>query len=518
MTPAKTLAALVLLALLAGLGLAPTAPGWADDEAKPAEAEAEKTAKTEPEHQVVTEHTVTIGGEKVTYEARAGTIDLATEEGKKKASVFFIAYTRKGVDDVAKRPLTFSFNGGPGSSSVWLHLGAFGPKRVHMDAEGNPLPPPYRLVENEHSILDLTDLVFIDPVSTGYSRAAKGENAGQFHGINEDAESVAEFIRLYTTRFERWSSPKFLAGESYGTTRAAALSGVLQDEHGIYLNGIVLVSSILDFQTARFNRGNDLPFILFLPTYTATAWHHKQLDAELQKDLRKTLDEVEAFARGEYTLALMKGDRLGDAERDAIATKLARYTGLSKEYVLSTNLRINISRFCKELRRDERRTVGRLDSRFVGMDYDAAADGYEFDPSYAAIQGPYTGTLNDYVRSELGYESDLPYEILTGRVQPWSYKSYQNRYVNVAETLRSAMTKNRALRVYVANGYFDLATPYFATEYTFDHLGLEPELRDHVSMGYYESGHMMYIQIASLKKLKDELVAFYAKALDGQSQ
>jgi carboxypeptidase C (cathepsin A) len=477
------------------------------------EGEEKSDEKAAPEEMVSeTRHQITIGGQVVAYTAAAGTLVLKEEDGTPKASVFYIAYTRDGEADRSGRPLTFSFNGGPGSSSVWLHLGTFGPRRVLMDDEGWPLPPPYRLVDNDQSILDVTDLVFIDPVTTGYSRPAPEEDPKQFHGIEEDVEWVGEFIRLYTSRFQRWASPKFLVGESYGTTRAAGLAGFLQERHGMYLNGIMLVSSILNFQTARFDVGNDLPYILFLPTYTATAWYHQQLDGDLQQDLRATLDEVEEFARGEYAEALMLGDDLDAEAADRIVQQLARYTGLRPEYVRQTNMRILIHRFVKELLRDERRTVGRLDSRFSGTDRNAATELYEFDPSYAAIQGPFTATLNDYLRRELEFESDLPYEILTGRVRPWSYDDYQNRYVNVAETLRQAMTRNPSLKIFVANGYYDLATPYFATEYTFKHMGLDPALRDQVSMGYYESGHMMYIHKPSLIQLKTDLAKFIRSA------
>jgi len=466
-----------------------------------------------------TRHAVIINGEKVNYTATAGTLVLKEEEGEPKASIFFVAYTRDDDGDGGdaahrrERPLTFSFNGGPGSSSVWLHLGVLGPRRVLMDEDGNALPPPYRLVDNGHSLLDVTDLVFIDPVSTGYSRVAPGEEAKQFHDFEKDIESVGEFIRLYTTRFKRWTSPKFLIGESYGTTRAAGLAGFLQERHGMYFNGIMLVSSILNFQSARFVLGNDLPYILFLPTYAATAWYHKRLDKELQGDLHKTLEQAEAFAMGAYTLALMKGATLPDDEREQVVQKLARYTGLSQAYVERTNLRINIHRFVKELLREQRRTVGRLDSRFTGIDRDAVGEKYEYDPSYAAIQGPYTATLNDYVRAELEFESDLPYEILTGRVHPWSYEKFQNQYVNVAETLRESMTKNPHLKVFVANGYYDLATPYLATRYTFDHLGLDASLQENISMAYYEAGHMMYVHQPSLAQLKGDLAAFVRAAI-----
>lgn len=469
----------------------------------------EKKTPAPPEDKVVqTKHSVRIGGQEIKYTATAATIVLKTEEGDPKASVFYVAYTRDDVSDVSQRPVTFTFNGGPGSASVWLHLGAFGPRRVEMGDAGSLLPPPYKLVDNESSLLDVTDLVFIDPVSTGYSRPAPGESPNQFHGIDEDVQSVGDFIRLYATRNKRWSSPKFLAGESYGTTRAAGLSGYLQRRYGMYLNGIILVSTILNFETTEFDSGNDLPYILILPTYTAIAWYHKKLPADLQSDLHKAVDESVNFARGEYTSALMAGDGLSSAKHAEIVQKLVRLTGLSADYVQRTDMRVEIERFTKELLRNERRTVGRIDGRFTGIDKDAAGETPEYDPSIAAIIGPYTATLNDYVRSDLKFDSDLPYEVLTGRVNPWSYKKFENRYVDVGETLRSAMTQNPFLRVFVARGYYDLATPFFAADYTFDHLGLDPSLRNHLTGAYYESGHMVYAHLPSLAKLKQDTAQF----------
>ncbi|HEU4326207.1 MAG TPA: peptidase S10 [Roseiflexaceae bacterium] len=488
--------------------------------------EQQNNAPAAPQDVIVqTAHAVTIAGRTIQYTVTTGTIVLKEEaeqkgedagksDGEKpRASVFFIAYTRDDTDDPGARPLTFSFNGGPGSSSVWLHLGVLGPRRVLLDQDGNMLPPPFRLVENEYSLLDETDLVFIDPVSTGYSRPVQGEKAKQFHAFTKDIESVGDFIRLYTSRYQRWNSPKFLIGESYGTTRAGGLAGYLQERHSMYLNGIMLVSSILNFQTARFNPGNDLPYILILPTYTATAWYHKRLDAELQADLRAALDEVEDFALGDYTLALMKGDALPAEERARIAQRLARYTGLSVEYVERCNLRIEIMRFTKELLREQRLTVGRLDSRFKGVDRDAAGERFEFDPSLSGIMGPYSATFNHYVRADLGFASDLPYEILTGRVHPWSYGNFENRYVDVSETLRQAMCVNPFLKVFIASGYYDLATPYYATDYTVNHLQLEPEARERISTAYYEAGHMMYVHIPSLARLKDDLAGFIRRTL-----
>jgi carboxypeptidase C (cathepsin A) len=476
--------------------------------------QAKETPPAPKEKASKSKHTVVIDGQEIAYTATAGTLVLKDEEDKPKASLFYVAYTRDGVDDVSQRPITFSFNGGPGSSSVWLHMGVVGPRRVLMDPEGHPLQPPYKLVNNEYSLLDVTDLVFIDPVSTGYSRAFPIEEAKQFHGVEQDIKSVGEFIRLYATRAKRWASPKFLIGESYGTTRAAGLSGHLQNEIGMYLNGIMLVSSVLNFQSIRFDLGNDLPYILFLPTYAAAAWFHRRLPDDLQQqDLRAVLAEVKTFAEREYTLALMQGARLQDEERQHIVNRLARYSGLSETYIEQTNLRINIHRFVKELLRDERRTIGRFDARFKGIDRDAAGEEHEYDPSYAIIQGAYTAMLNDYVRSELRFKSDLPYEILTGNVQPWDYSKFQNQYVNVAETLRSAMTQNPFLKVFIGNGYYDLATPFFATEYTFDHLELDPSLQDHVTLDYYEAGHMMYLHQPSLAKLRADLAHFLTAAL-----
>jgi carboxypeptidase C (cathepsin A) len=490
------------------------------EEKKPEVDKKSEEKKTEPRDNLVeTKHSLVIGGQEIQYTVTAGTIVLKEETGdrekesegeKPKAQFFFIAYTKDGVEDKSKRPVTFSFNGGPGSSSVWLHLGLLGPRRVEMGDAGSLLPPPYHLVDNQYSILDKTDLVFIDPVSTGYSRPVEGQKAKEFHGFKKDIESVGDFIRLYATRYQRWTSPKFLAGESYGTTRAAGLSGYLQERHGMFLNGIMLISAILDFGTADFAPGHDLPYILFLPTYAATAWYHGK--ARTRKPIKNFLHEVEKFALNDYTLALMKGTTLTTRERARIAEQLSRFTGLSEEYLDQTNLRINIFRFCKELLRDKRRTVGRLDSRFTGIDHDAAGETIEDDPSMSAITGPYTATLYDYIRGELKYESDLPYEILTPKVWPWSYAEFENAFVNVAETLRKAISNNQHLKIHVANGFFDLATPYLATAYTFEHMGLEKSLRGNITMSYYEAGHMMYVHMPSIQKLKENLAMFIQNA------
>jgi carboxypeptidase C (cathepsin A) len=479
-----------------------------------------KEEQPKPKDKLVeTRHSIVIDGKEIKYTATAGTIVMKEEtpdrekesEGEKpKAEFFFVAYTREDVADTNKRPLTFSFNGGPGSSSVWLHLGLLGPRRVVMGDAGHLLPPPYGLSDNGYSLLDLTDLVFIDPVSTGYSRPVEGQKAKDFHGFKKDIQTVGDFIRLYTTRYGRWLSPKFLAGESYGTTRSAGLSGYLQERHGLYLNGIMLISAVLDFSTLEFEPGNDLPYVLFLPTYAATAHYHGKL--RTRRTLGKFLPEVEKFAAGEYAPALAKGNLLSKRQQTIIAERLAYYTGLSQEYIEQSNLRPVIFRYCKQLLRDQRRTVGRIDSRFLGMDRDAAGEIWESDPSMDAIMGPYTAALYDYVRNELKFESDLPYEIMNDKVWPWSYAETENRYLNVAETLRHAICVNPHLKVHVANGYYDLATPYFATKYTFNRLGLEKEMRDNISMSFYEAGHMMYIHEPSIIQLKQNLATFVQHA------
>ena len=513
MPPMKRALTILLLTLASMLAVAQERSATYDSNKKSDQRDREKE-KEPPRDQIsTTTGSIRVGGEVINYTARAGTIILKNDEGDPRASFFFVYYSKDGADP-AKRPITFTFNGGPGSSSVWLHMGAFGPKRVvYADDDGHAAAPPYKLTDNEATLLDVSDLVFLDPVTTGFSRAIPLSDAKKFHGVDADVESVGNLIRLITTRYGRWSSPKFLAGESYGTTRAAGLAGWLHDQ-GYYLNGIVLISSILNFGTARFDTGNDLPYVLFLPTYSATAWYHKRLPADLQQaGIEAVTAEAERFALGEYSSALMKGDHLTNDEKRSVVQKLARLTGLSPEYIEQTNLRIDIDRFDKQLLRDRRRTAGRLDSRFTGIDKDAAGEETEFDPSYAAIYGEYTAVLNDYVRRTLKFETDLPYEILTNKVRPWSYERSQNRYLDVAETLREAMSQNPHLRVFVANGYYDLATPFAATNYTFARMQLDPEQRDHVSMRYYEAGHMMYIHRASREKLHADVSAFIRAAV-----
>ena len=442
---------------------------------------------------VVTEHVIQLDGRDIEYTATAGTLPLYDEDdGKVEAQVFHVAYMKKGADP-SKRPIFFLFNGGPGSSSVWLHLGAFGPKRVLTGDTGDLAKPPWRLAENDASLLDVADLVFIDPVSTGFSRAEQDVSHDRFHGVDQDAASVARFIRLFITRHDRWNSPKFIGGESYGTVRSAALARELQDGQGIYLNGILLVSSILDFGTVRTSGGNDLPHALFLPTMAAAAWYHGMVDRERFPDLESIVSDAEVFAIERFLPALAKGSSLGPDETDVMVRELHELTGLSEDVLRRCDLRVGPTRFRKELLRDKGIIIGRFDSRFNGPAVDESSNSPAYDPSYTAIVGPYTSTLNEYVRNDLGYRSDIPYEILTGNVQPWDYSRFQNRFVSVAGRLRDAVVKNPNLRVFQASGYFDLATPHFAADYVVDHMLLPEPFRKHVETKYYPAGHMMYL-------------------------
>jgi carboxypeptidase C (cathepsin A) len=505
--------AVFLIPILVAAG---TCLGWAAEEEKKTDRPEAKVAEPLKEETSVTRHTALIDGKRIPYAATAGTILLQKEDGKTQASVFFVAYTREDVPDPRHRPLTFAFNGGPGSSSVWLHLGALGPRRVSLSGDPQFQPPPYSLENNPYSLLDRSDLVFIDPVSTGFSRAAPGEDPKAFHGVDPDIESVSRFIRNYLTRFDRWLSPKLIVGESYGTTRAAGLAGFLQDSFGIYVNGLILVSTVLNFQTISFDAGNDLPYALFLPAYTATAWYHRRLPGDLQESLPRALEESEGFAMGDYLQALARGMALSEEDRREITGKISRLTGLSPDFVERNRLRVPGFRFVRELLKTERRIMGRFDSRFTGPVVEPAGESPEYDPSLTAVQGLFTAAMNAYVKSELGFSAQNPYEILSGdKVRPWDFGKYRNRYLNLAETLKEAMTKNPALRVFVAAGYFDLATPYSASDYTVDHLGLDPVLHSNILRRYYESGHMLYLHEPSLVKFKQDLAEFIGEALGG---
>lgn len=460
----------------------------------------------------VTEHTATINGVAVSYKATTGTLQQKNDKGDIKASLFYVAYSRSDVEDSVKRPIAFCFNGGPGAASVWLHMGLLGPKRVNLAKEA-PTIPPYGYGNNEYSLLDVVDLVFIDPVSTGYSRTAPNEDPKQFHGVDEDIQSVAEFIRLYTTQNSRWESPKFLIGESYGTTRAALLVDHLHEQCHMYFNGLILVSSVLDFQTIdKMERSNDLTYLLYLPSYTAAAWYHKKLPADLQKDMLSAIEESKTFAIDEYSLALLKGDKLPPEKRQEIVKKLARYTGIGPDFIERMNLRISLYTFLKELLREENRVIGRFDSRLTGIDLDPCSAVFNHDPSMDSVLGAFTATFNQYVRNDLRWTSDEEYQVLSN-VFPWNYGKANNVYLNSGTALRTAMSRNPFLKVFVANGYFDLATPQFATEYTFSHMDLALALRSHVTMGYYEGGHLMFTDMPSLVKLSKDLHTFVSDVM-----
>ena len=452
----------------------------------------------------VTKHSMTIGGEVLDYTVTTGTMPLRDVKGEQDAYIFYIAYTKNGVKDKTKRPVMFSFNGGPGSSSVWMHMAFLGPRKVLYNTDGFQLQPPYDVVDNEHSILDVADLVFIDPVATGYSRMLPKKPLHKYHGVMEDIQSVAEFVRLYITRNDRWGSPKFIIGESYGTTRAAGLTGHLMSAHRIYTNGTILVSMTeLGPEPAP-----DLSCMLIFPNFTATAWYHKALPADLQaKPLREVLDQAEAFATGEYALALNKGGWISEAERDNIANKMARFSGLSAEFIKNCNLRVDRDRFWKELLRSRGLTVGRLDSRYTGTDRDSAGETPEFDPAMANWNGPFTGAVNRYFKEELKISTDLSYNIF-GNVRPWKGRDE----VNTGELLRQAMTANPFLKVFILEGYYDAACDYFTAQYTMSHLDLTGKLKDRISFGFYESGHMMYIHLPSLIKAKQDLTNFIQSA------
>ena len=497
------IAVLVVLVPLGGASAqqpAPAAPATAPAAAATAADIKETTSSTK--------HTIDVGGQRIAYTATAGTILLRDDKNKPEASVFYVAYTRDDATDRSRRPIFYSFNGGPGTASVWMHMGFTGPRKVVYDDEGMMPAPPFRLANNDHAIIDIADIVFIDPVGTGYSRMAPGEDAHKFHGVMDDIRSIGEFIRIYTTRNSRWDSPKFLIGESYGTTRAAGLVNHMQQTHQMYFNGVIQVSMTpLGYQT-----GTDMNFALWLPHYTATAWYHKALPQDLQaKPLKAVLQESEQYAMGGYVDALVKGDALTKTEREAVATQVARLAGLSKDYVLNSNLRVDRARFRKELLRGRGVTVGRLDSRYTGIDRDAAGGENEYDPAMEAWNGPFAAVINDYFRDELKWETDLKYNIW-GDVRPW-----RDPTTNTGEMLRSAMTQNPFLRVLVLASYYDAATDYYTAQYVMSHLDPSGAIRDRISFAFYESGHMMYVRKSDLAKSKKDIADFVQQALAGKT-
>jgi carboxypeptidase C (cathepsin A) len=459
-----------------------------------------------------TSHVVRLDGREIKYTATVGTIPIRLDNNQIQARMFFVAYTKDG-EDAKTRPISFLYNGGPGAATVWLHMGSFAPKHVQMAEDGFQPAPPFHLEDNENSLIDATDLVFIDAVSTGYSRTAPGVGSEQFHGQEGDIRAFGEFINGWLTSYSRWNSPKYLIGESYGTIRSAGLSAELQQRHGIDLNGIVLVSSLLTYQTLSPAPDNDVAWASNIETFTADAWYHKKLSPDLQShSIKQVVDQSRTFAWGEYMTALTRGNTLSDAEKTDMANKLARLTGLSSPFILNANLRVSAERYRKELLRDKRLAIGRLDGRFTSLDLDAAGEREEFDISNQALQGPYTALFQDYVRNELKWDTDLRYPT-SGNVRPWAYD--QNRYMDMTEALRGTMARNPFLKVFVAFGYYDMATIMGGSEFNFTHLAYDKQITDRVSYGYYEAGHMIYIRPSAHKALKQDIVKFINGSRNG---
>ena len=491
-----------------------------DKDEKTVEKKSDQAAETgeKPKEEIsVTEHSIKIGGQTVPYKATAQTILLKDEKGAPIGLVYSTAYTRSDVKDSSARPISFLYNGGPGSSSVWLHMGSFGPRRVATVNAGVTPPAPYKLLDNPECLLDRSDLVFIDPIGTGFSTAVGKAQNKDFWGVDSDVKSLAQFIKIYITRNNRWNSPKFLIGESYGTFRNAALANYLQSNDNVYLNGIVMVSSVIDLGTISFYPGQDLSYILYLPSYAATAWYHKVLK-DRPDNLAGFLDEARAFAKGEYATALMKGDTISAEEKAAVAKKVARFTGLSEDYLVKANLRVRLFQFMQELQRSRGLTTGRLDARFAGPTYNLIGEAADYDPQETAISGAFVGAFNAYLHDELKFGQDKSYQVAAnfqGARWDWKHDSDFGFFPgspSVVLDLVNAMVSNPRLKVEVENGYYDLATPFMETEYSMEHLGLPEPLQKNLKLQYYEAGHMMYVRDEDLAKLKTNVAAFIDSA------
>jgi len=522
---------LIVLAVAAGLSVLHAEP----EASHSPSASPGKGAESEPTRISVTEHSITVNGQVLKYKATAGYITLSDEKedakpedggkegapplvppvpavGKPKAKIFFIAYTKEGTDPAA-RPVTFAFNGGPGAASVWLHLGQLGPRRVKLDELAPNAGPPFSLVDNELTWLTDTDLVFIDPVSTGYSRTIAGTSPNEFHGVQEDIKSVGDFIRLYTTQNNRWLSPKLIVGESYGGTRAAGLVRYLQDDLNLYVDGVIIVSGVMNWESTAFAPANDIAFCLGIPSMASTAWYYKKDAPEYQqKEVRDVRKEAEQFAMNDYMLAISKGGALPEADKQQIAGHLAKLTGVPLDYILQHDLRVSTPAFRQELLKGDGRAPGRFDSRYSGIVYDPDDD--IGDPSFVAVRGAFAATINSYLRSELKFDSDLQYNVLTD-VGPWKFDN-ENGYLDVAVDMGRAMSENPRLKVWILTGCYDLAVAYYSTQYTIDHMRLRPEIRQNLTFSEYESGHMIYTDQSAAKIMRDDFGRFLRSAVESR--